>query len=296
VFTTWKVLRRRPKVPRAAYREARSIMKDESLIPMSGPTDAMVRLGVLAATRTPIPWCSCLWSRYSPGSLSIKGRAIKVFISWSGKQSQRVAEALRSWLPDVINAVEPFVSEIDIEKGSVGADVIAEQLHKSTFGIVCLTRDNQTRPWINYEAGALSKSVGDDRSKVATLLIDLDGPREVTGPLTAFQATRLRDKEDMKKLVRSIAIATKDARTPEKLNDVVERMWSALVELLEEPPGDPDVAPESEPPVRSSEDMFVRRAAHLDAAGVAGLGDSVSADRCGEVQPDVSSVWWTPLG
>jgi hypothetical protein len=82
---------------------------------------------------------------------------MKVFISWSGARSRIVAEALRSWLPDIINAVEPFVSELDIDRGAVGTEVIARQLRDSAFGIVCLTRDNQTRPWINYEAGALSK-------------------------------------------------------------------------------------------------------------------------------------------
>lgn len=160
---------------------------------------------------------------------------VKVFISWSGARSRIVAEALREWLPNVINAVEPFVSEEDIDKGAIGTEVIARHLHDSIFGIVCLTRDNQARPWINYEAGALSKVVGDNEARVATVLIDIESPAGVTGPLSAFQATRLRDLADMKQLVRSIAKVAGDTRSKETLDNFVSLIWDSFaVEVTEE--------------------------------------------------------------
>jgi hypothetical protein len=149
---------------------------------------------------------------------------VRVFISWSGDRSRGVAELLRDWLPDVINAVEPWMSSEDIEKGAVGLAEISRELNDCSFGIVCLTQENQGRAWINYEAGALSKSVGDNPNRVATLLIDITSSTEVTGPLSQFQATLLT-LNDMKRLAQSLNSATESPRPPDRIDRVVERLW-----------------------------------------------------------------------
>ena len=41
---------------------------------------------------------------------------MKVFISWSGEKSKKIAEVFRDWLPQVIQAIEPFVSFEDIKR------------------------------------------------------------------------------------------------------------------------------------------------------------------------------------
>jgi len=103
---------------------------------------------------------------------------MKVFISWSGPISREVAVALRDWLPSVIQAVEPYVSSEDIDPGVRWGVDIAGQLDDTEFGVLCVTRNNVTAPWLNFEAGALSKSV--ERSRVVPFLIDLSPSLDIS--------------------------------------------------------------------------------------------------------------------
>jgi hypothetical protein len=110
---------------------------------------------------------------------------MRVFISWSGRHSRAVAEALRDWLPLVINDVQPFMSAEDIDAGARWQMEIATQLEETHFGLICVTRANQTAPWLNFEAGALAKAVGG--SRVVPLAIDCK-PTDIPPPLGQFQA------------------------------------------------------------------------------------------------------------
>jgi hypothetical protein len=44
---------------------------------------------------------------------------MNIFISWSGERSKRVAELLRTWTQCVIQAIEPFVSSEDLDRGTL---------------------------------------------------------------------------------------------------------------------------------------------------------------------------------
>lgn len=125
---------------------------------------------------------------------------MKVFISWSGATSHRVAVVLREWLPLVIQNVEPYVSSEDIDKGARWSTDIAGELHASAYGLICLTPENVVAPWINFEAGALGKSI--DKGRVSPFLFRLKRS-EVEGPILQFQSTVL-ERSDVFKLLESI--------------------------------------------------------------------------------------------
>ncbi|WP_377640103.1 toll/interleukin-1 receptor domain-containing protein [Oryzobacter terrae] len=127
---------------------------------------------------------------------------MKVFISWSGERSRRTARVLRDWLPQVLQAVEPWMSEEDIEKGSRSTTEIKLALQDASFGIVCVTRENVSAPWLNFEAGALSKEVLDARVYVAPFLLDM-GPQDIRGPLTDFQVTR-NTEADVRRMMATL--------------------------------------------------------------------------------------------
>jgi len=111
-----------------------------------------------------------------------------VFISWSGERSKWVAEAMRDWLPLVLQTAKPWMSATDIEKGSRGLNEVSGRLQGMKIGIVCLTPENLETPWILYEAGALSKTI-DDKTRLCTYLLGGLQFQHVKPPLGMFQAT-----------------------------------------------------------------------------------------------------------
>jgi len=155
---------------------------------------------------------------------------MEIFISWSGDASKAVAEALREWLGYVIQAVRPWMSEADIDKGARWGSEMARHLADCQFGIICLTPDNVTAPWILFEAGALSKTL--KHSHVCPYLLGLV-PTDLTGPLAQFQAARAV-KADTKRLLRTINRALGDDALPEeKLNKAFEMLWPGLERELD---------------------------------------------------------------
>ena len=128
--------------------------------------------------------------RYAPG--------VKVFISWSGDPSRLIAKALAEWLRNVVQHVDPWMSDENIVSGARWNEAIAKELGETNFGIVCVTRGNQHAPWLIFEAGALAKSV--EMARVVPLCIDLSFS-EITGPLSGFQGRPL-DRNGVGRLVQ----------------------------------------------------------------------------------------------
>jgi len=159
----------------------------------------------------------------------LKQVVMKVFLSWSGDKSHKVALVFRDWLPSVIQSLIPYVSSEDIDKGARWSSDIAQELEDSTFGILCVTKENFTAPWLNFEAGALSKTM--DKSLVCPFLFNIKRS-EVTGPVLQFQST-VFEKEDIKKLVQALNSASNpNILTDEKLNRAFELWYPELENSL----------------------------------------------------------------
>ena len=174
-----------------------------------------------------------------------------VFISWSGVRSLAVGKALRSWLPKVLQVAKPWMSDTEIEKGSRGITEVVRALGGIRVGISCLTPENLDAPWLAFEAGALSKSI-DDKTRLCTYLFGDLHFQDVRPPLSMFQAT-MADKEDTRKLVRSVNRALQDAPIPESdLDELFDAMWPNLERSLLAIPA-PDERVEVK---RSAEDML----------------------------------------
>jgi hypothetical protein len=153
---------------------------------------------------------------------------LKAFFSWSGEKSHQIALAFEQWLPCVIQAIEPWVSSKDIDRGSIWFNEILEQLKITNFGIVFVTKDNQNKPWLLFEAGALSKGLSDNR--VCTVLVDLNVRDIDTGsPFRQLNHTQL-NRDSVLELTKTINRNLETGAVQEKrLEKSFEALWSGIV-------------------------------------------------------------------
>ena len=147
---------------------------------------------------------------------------MKVFISWSKEKSHQVALAFKEWLPSIIQTVDPYVSSEDNDKGSRWNSEIVKELEQSSYGILCVTKDNMAEPWLLFEAGALSNKISN--SLVCPFLFDLK-QSQIKGPLEQFQSA-IFDKEEVRKLVVAInKVSGENSLKDDLLSKTFEKWW-----------------------------------------------------------------------
>lgn len=149
---------------------------------------------------------------------------MKVFISWSGEFSRKVAERLSVWIPTIVQSVDVFYSPDDIAKGENWGNRLSEELEQNNFGIVCLTPENVTAPWIHFEAGALSKATN---SRVSAIMLGVT-PSDIKGPLARLQNTAYT-QEDFFRLFQSISNSSDSPLKPETLKNAFDNSWERLM-------------------------------------------------------------------
>ena len=130
----------------------------------------------------------------------------------------------------LVQSVEPWMSESDIEPGRRWSGELAEQLSSTDVGIVCLTRTNLTSAWMLFEAGALAKST--KRGVLIPLLVDID-ESEIPSPLSMYQATTL-DKAGLLTLAQAVSTADTTSKLDQQvLVSLYGRLWPAIEEELQ---------------------------------------------------------------
>lgn len=174
---------------------------------------------------------------------------MQIFISWSGEKSKKIAEAIKNWLPEVIQSVRPYFTPDDVAKGQRWANDIAENLHKSEFGLFCLTSDNLTSPWLLFEAGAVSKD--NHHGRVCPLLFGVEST-QLAGPLLQFQATPYSQIE-VHKFMIAVNDATSEPLSEIKLKRAFDRCWPELDNSIQSILS--AYVHDENPPHRSLEDM-----------------------------------------
>ena len=157
---------------------------------------------------------------------------MKVFISWSGERSKLLAAALRDWIRPILQSVEVWMSEADIDAGDRWGQEVARELAACNFGIICVTPENAKAPWLLFESGALAKSL--DGSKVIPLLFELE-LRDISGPLAQFQAKKF-DRAGLAEVANSINKAIPNPIEDQVLKSLLDAMWPTLQQKIDAVP------------------------------------------------------------
>jgi hypothetical protein len=162
-----------------------------------------------------------------------------------------VASELRDWLQLVINDVEPFISS-DIDAGARWQSEIAAELETTEFGILCVTADNQRTAWLNFEGGALAKTV--NTSRVVPLAIDLS-PAEIQTPLGQFQAQPL-SRAGIEKIVASINVCLPKPLPINLIEKQIGKWWPDLEQKINEIDQELSLSLGSERPARTDRELL----------------------------------------
>ena len=153
---------------------------------------------------------------------------LQVFISWSGEPSREVAESLSSFSRHVVREVDTFVSARDIPIGERWEARLMEEIERADLAILCVTRQNQSSPWLNYEAGMLGRALG--ASRVIPYTIDLR-PSELVGPIARLQGVQ-NDVEGTWVLVRTLNAALAKPGDTAFVREAFELWWPRLQEKM----------------------------------------------------------------
>jgi hypothetical protein len=127
-----------------------------------------------------------------------------VFLSWSGPNSKEIARALKNMFETKVFANEKircFVSDEDIASGSDWWNKIKRELKSCKIGIICITKENMSAPWIYFEAGTM---VARGVPFVIPLLINCNFNALKETPLSTKHAVDFYDSAKFTKMVYDI--------------------------------------------------------------------------------------------
>ena len=154
---------------------------------------------------------------------------MKVFISFSGEQSEKIAKHLQEWLGSVIQNAKPFVSQ-SIPGGESWVTRIQDELAATHYGILCVTRANMSSPWLHYEAGALAKETA---GKACPLLFGELSPTELEGPLVYLQCKQY-SRQRMHEVVHEINDELPEPIPQKRVDKLFGVLWEDLDDSIQE--------------------------------------------------------------
>jgi hypothetical protein len=192
--------------------------------------------------------------------VAVETPKLKVFISWAGDRANAIGTGFHEFLPDVVNAVQPFMSGRNIDKGTRWSEVLNSSLQESSCAIVCLTRESMQSIWVAFEAGAISKAAGGTdgaRSRIWTYLSGLETKDLQLTPFAEYQATNANEEETFR-VVESINRLSPDPVSAASLKRRFDAVfWPNFSKVLTQVREISDTSPVAAPATSSSADSEI---------------------------------------
>ena len=205
---------------------------------------------------------------------------MKVFVSWSGERSKVVAASLSKWLPDVLQDLTIWMSAHNIDAGQRWGNELGEELASTSFGILCLTPENIGAPWLLFEAGALSKMIGE--AKVVPYLFQLS-TTDVPFPLAQFQGVEA-SYEGTLDLLRSINSSLERPLPVDRLERLFEKWWQELKAGLELVPAEATGTPPTHRSERALLEELLQTVQKSSKGQYTDTSNGTNKARCGCVE------------
>ena len=180
--------------------------------------------------------------------------------------------------------LKPWVSSDSIDAGARWNDEVGRALEELQCGVICLTPENLSSPWILFEAGALSKAVS--ASRVIPYLLGFE-PRDLKGPLSQFQAVRTDEAGTFRLLTALNNASGQPLISSDAISETFQVWWPRLESQIQQIVSSPSSQPAV--PSRSIEDMMgevleLLRAQRLPQETLESREDNMSLPVTGSVQ------------
>jgi len=216
---------------------------------------------------------------------------VTVFIGWSRPRSKAVATAFRDWLPQVIQAAEPWLSE-SMDRGAQWFAAIGTHLKTAAYGIICVTPENADEPWVLFEAGALA--IHTSERLACPYLLDMT-PAALAGPLGQLQAATA-DRDGTWQVVQTINnLLDEGVRLQEdRLRRAFDKWWldleskiKAARDMAHEPPA------VRERSVEEKVDEILEAVRALQRSQVRVFDTAVTPDQAGLLADAINKAGWS---
>lgn len=156
---------------------------------------------------------------------------MRIFLSWSKEESKKYATIFKNELSILFPKAELFLSDQDISMGSNSISEIFKNLSEVDYGLIFITSANKNEAWLNFEAGAISNSIGEN--KVIPIAFRGIKLGELISPIANFHGFDFGE-EKFKKAMRDINESFEEPMSPNTFERLLGTSWENITSEIKE--------------------------------------------------------------